>query len=37
MKRAYAKTRQILKVTLGLYVEMASSALSLLLDRRQAA
>jgi len=37
MKRAYAKTRQILQITLGLYVEMASSALSLLTHPRQTA
>jgi len=37
MKRAYAKTREILTVTLGLYLELASSALTLLSHRRQTA
>jgi len=37
MNRAYAKTRELLSITVGLYLELASSALSLLSRRRQPA
>lgn len=35
MKRTYAKTRQILRLSVALYLELASSALQLVPGRRR--